>query len=133
MSRQILIIKLLNQFLRFGFVGIFVTFLGVFLYYIFLEILLWPLYPVYCLVFLLCVSISYLLNSKMTFRSNYRKQDSINYFFVYGASFCIGLLILSILDLIFIDISDFYLTLIVIPPRFLLQFGLVKFFIFNKN
>jgi len=120
------------QLSKFGIVGVFTTTFGILCYYILLERLALPLYPIYISVFLVGVFISYLLNSRYTFKKKTNFKDSIGYYASYIIGLIVGLILLYVFDRIF-DYSNFILTLLVIPPRFLLTFILLKKVVFVKE
>lgn len=124
--------NIFQQFAKFGFTGVIVTIYGIISYYILLERLGLPLYPVYVVVYFIGVGLSYLINSKYTFKESYKVKDSVKYFMSYTASLSLGLLILYSFDSLLPDVSDFYLTIIVIPFRFMITFLLLKVFIYKK-
>ncbi len=122
----------ITQFSKFGLVGVFTTSFGIVCYYILLDRMVLPLYPVYVCVFLVGVLISYLLNSRYTFKKKANLKDSLGYYASYIVGLIVGLILLYVFDSIF-DYSDFILTLLVIPPRFLLTFFLLKSIVFVTN
>jgi len=132
MAKYVQFKRLITQFSKFGLIGVFTTTFGIICYYILLERLALPLYPVYIAVFLVGVFISYLLNSRYTFKKKANLKDSIGYYASYIIGLIVGLILLYVFDRIF-DYSDFILTLLVIPPRFLLTFFLVKKVVFVKE
>jgi len=120
------------QFSKFGLVGVLTTTFGIVCYYILLDRMGLPLYPVYVCVFLVGVLISYLLNSRYTFKKKVNLKDSLGYYASYMIGLIVGLILLYVFDRIF-DYSDFILTLLIIPPRFLLTFILLKSIVFVKE
>lgn len=122
----------ITQFSKFGLVGVLTTTFGIVCYYILLDRMGLPLYPVYICVFLVGVFISYILNSRYTFKKKVNLKDSLGYYASYIVGLIVGLILLYVFDRIF-DYSDFILTLLVIPPRFLLTFMLLKSIVFVKE
>ena len=122
----------ITQFSKFGLVGLLTTTFGIVCFYILLDRMALPLYPVYICVFLVGIFISYLLNSRYTFKKKVNLKDSLGYYASYIIGLIVGLILLYVFDRIF-DYSDFILTLLIIPPRFLLTFILLKSIVFVKE
>jgi len=113
---------------KFGLVGVITTLFGIISYYVLLDIYAFPLYPTYVTVFLIGVGLSYFLNSIFTFKESTSLNKGVKYYGVYILSLAIGLLLLKVLEILIPSISDFYKTLIIIPPRFI-----ITYFILNKT
>jgi len=124
--------NLLTQISQFGFVGVLTTAFGITCNYILLDIMKLPLYPVYIGVFLVGVLLSYLLNSRFTFKEKTNIKAGVRYYASYIVGLVVGLILLYIFDRT-LPYSDFILTILVIPPRFLLTFLLVKKIVFAKK
>jgi len=122
----------ITQFSKFGLVGVLTTTFGIVCYYILLERMALPLYPVYISIFLVGVLISYLLNSHFTFHKKTNLKDSIRYYTSYLVGLVVGLILLYIFERT-LEYSDFILTILIIPPRFLLTFLLVKKVVFTEQ
>ena len=118
--------KFFTQIFKFFTAGGITTIFGLTSYYICLESFSLPLYPVYIIVYLLGVALSYLLNSKYTFNRAYNKKTYASYFITYTIGLLSGLLLITLLKLYFPELSDFITTVLVIPPRFILTFILLK-------
>jgi len=118
------------QLSKFGAVGALMTAFGITANYILLEILHLPLYPVYVAVFLAGVLLSYLLNSRFTFKEKINIKAGARYYVSYLIGLLFSLTLLYIFDKTLLY-SDFILTVFVIPPRFLLTFFLVKKVVFK--
>ena len=121
---------ILSEILKFGFVGIFTTTLSVLFYFIFLSLLKCNIYIVYLIGYPLFVILSYFLNTKYTFSKAPNITDGLTYILNYLASFFLGIILIFILSNTFI-ISDFIKMVVIIPPRTLLNYLLVKYFIFK--
>lgn len=119
-----------KQLSKFGSVGVLTTTFGIICNYILLEMMSLPLYPVYVAVFLIGVFLSYLLNSHYTFKQTTNLKDGARYYASYIIGMLVGLALLYIFDHT-LQYSDFLLTLIVIPFRFLITFVLVKLTVFK--
>jgi len=119
------------EILKFGSVGIALTAYAIICYYILLDVLQLPLYPVYACVYFSGICMSYLINAQFTFKKKYNSKDSIKYFFTYVFGFLVGLLLLKSLSLVLPNLTDFTLVLLAIIPRVLITFIMVKFFIFK--
>jgi len=122
----------ITQLSKFGLVGALTTTFGIVANYILLEILHLPLYPVYIAVFLVGVLLSYLLNSHFTFKEKTNLKSGARYYASYLIGLVVGLMLLYIFDQT-LPYSDFILTVLIIPPRFLLTFFLVKKIVFVKE
>ena len=121
-----------TQFSKFGSVGALTTLFGVFSNYILLERLHLPLYPVYISVFLVGVLISYLLNARFTFKEKASIKDGAKYYISYLIGLVVGLILLYTFDQT-LQYSDFILTILVIPFRFMITFVLVKKVVYAKR
>ena len=128
MERNIIV-----EFVKFIGVGGVTTSFGLTLYFIFLEILNWPLFPVYSFVFIVSVLLSYILNSIFTFEKKRKLGDLFTYYFVYFLGFCLGLLILLIINSVEDQLNSFVKVLITLPPRILFVFVLLKIFLYRKS
>lgn len=121
-----------KEIIKFGYVGIITSIYGISCYYVLLELLKLPLYPVYIAVYFTGIGLSYLLNAHFTFKKKYNYQDSIKYFFIYVLGLIIALLLLKLTSIILPRLSDFKLALLVIIPRVFITFLLVKLLIYRK-
>lgn len=120
------------QISKFGSVGVLTTAFGIFSNYVLLERWHLPLYPVYISVFLVGVFISYLLNARFTFKEKTNIKDGTKYYVSYLIGLGVGLILLYIFDQT-LQYSDFILTILVIPFRFIITFVLVKKMIYSKT
>jgi len=123
---------LIHQLYKFGLVGILTTIFGIVCYYILLEKLYLPLYPVYTAVYTMGVLISYLFNSRYTFQKKRSWEDGVKYYAMYIIGFLVGLGLLYIFGRLF-DYADFILVLLVIPFRILVTFVLIKTIVFSAK
>lgn len=121
---------LIHQLSKFGMVGVLTTIFGIVCYYILLERLHLPLYPVYVVVYTMGVLISYLLNSRYTFSKQRSWEDGIKYYAIYVVGFLVGLGLLYFFERLF-DYTDFILVIMIIPFRILITFALIKIVIFS--
>lgn len=122
----------ITQFSKFGSVSVLTTIFGISANYILLEILHLPLYPVYISVFLVGVLISYLLNARFTFKEKTNIKDGAKYYISYLIGLVVGLILLYIFDQT-LEYSDFILTILVIPFRFIITFVLIKKVVYAKK
>lgn len=128
-----LIIKInsyLLKVLKFSIVGLFITGFITICYYIFLDILNWPLYPTFVGFYLLGVFISYLVNSRFTFNKGYNKSSMAKFYLVYIINLGIGIGLLKLVTE-YLNFSNFHSILIIMPPRILFTFLLSNFFVFK--
>jgi len=123
---------LIHQLYKFGLVGVLTTIFGIVCYYILLERLDLPLYPVYTAVYTMGVLISYLLNSRYTFRKKRSWEDGIKYYSMYIIGFLVGIGLLHLFGRLF-DYTDFILMMLTIPFRIFVTFALVKIIIFSHH
>ena len=123
--------KLHKKFLKFSSVGAVTTTFGLILYYILLEMLDLPLYPIYVVVWLLSVVLSYSLNTRFNYKRAFNIKELIKYCGSYLSGLLFGLLLLFLLGLANLGLTDFVLTIIVIVPRFILVFLFVDKFAFK--
>lgn len=123
---------LIHQLYKFGLVGVLTTIFGIVCYYILLERLDLPLYPVYTAVYTMGVLISYLLNSRYTFRKKRSWEDGIKYYSMYIIGFLVGIGLLHLFGRLF-DYTNFILMMLTIPFRIFVTFALVKIIIFSHH
>jgi len=119
-----------KKFGKFSGVGIFNAVIGLSLLYLFLEVLHWNLYLTYLLVYLIGITISYILNSKITFKKKINTRDVRYYFFYYLVGLAFGMTVLYIIDVNF-QFGNFFKTLLVIPPRTLFTYFLLNKFLYK--
>ena len=125
--------NLISSLMKFGSVGILTMIFGLICYFFAFKVWDFPLYTTYFIVFNMGVMIGFLINSKVTFKapitiSNYWKYLSSNLF-----GFMIGLLILYILSKFLPDDAKFLKMLIMIPPRTVIIFAILKLIVYRKN
>lgn len=123
--------KLLGEGLKFSSFGIVITLSSILAYYILLEVFFLPLYPVYITVYCIGVTCSYLLNARYTFKQDYNKRESIKYFGAYLIGLLFGLILIELISIFLPQISDFFTTLLSIPPRVVLTFIIIKYVVFK--
>ena len=92
-----------------------------------------PIYAAYFVVFNIGVVIAFYINSKLTFKApitfpNYWKYLSSNLL-----GFAVGLLILYILSKFLPDDAKFIKMLIMIPPRTVIIFAILKLIVYRKS
>ena len=131
-TKNIKLNALINQLSKFGLVGVLTTVFGIVCYYILLERLHLPLYPVYATVYTMGVLISYVLNSRYTFQKKRSWQDAIKYYAMYVVGFLVGLGLIYLFEKLF-DYSDFILVVLVIPFRVIVTFILVRITVFSAK
>lgn len=122
-NRKLLKKSFINKIFGFSIVGIIITFLSILLLFLFLKIMKMNLYIGYTLAYFLSISLSYLLNSFLVFKTRKRtvKQLFI-YYLVYAISMLIGLFFLKIIESIFPNSDKFLLSLAVVPITFTWNF-----------
>lgn len=124
--------KLIEQLVKFGGVGGFLAVCSIAIYYVALELWSLPVYPVYIIVYCIAVWVSYMLNSKFTFKQETSKSGLAKYYIVYAIGLGIGIGLIF-LGQMYTSWSDFYVTVASIVPRTLLVFLLSRAFIFRAN
>lgn len=120
------------RFFRFAKVGIFVTILSLFLSYFFLKILATPLYATYVLLKIAMILLSYVLNSKYTFRARRNVKGGFLYFLAYGLSSLLGIALLWIFRKI-TPFENWILAYMVVPFTTVANFMLSSLIFKNKN
>ena len=124
---------MLSSFMKFGSVGVLTMIFGLVCYFFAFKVWDFPLYATYFVVFNMGVMIGFLINSKVTFKApitfpNYWKYLSSNLF-----GFVVGLLILYILSKFLPDDAKFLKMLIMIPPRTVIIFAILKLIVYRKT
>lgn len=122
--------KLLEQLIKFGGIGGMLAIASIILYYISLDILSLPVYPIYTIVYCIAVYVSYILNSKYTFNEERSRDGLIKYYAVYGIGLLLGLGLIYI-GKSYTTWSDFWVTIASIIPRTIIVFALSKLFVFR--
>jgi len=123
--------SLVQKLLKFGSIGGLMFLTTILLYFVAFEIFSLPLYTVYVTVFIITVSISYLLNSKYTFVKKTSFLDYIKYLASYVFGMVLGLIALYLIKENFSSVSDFWASIIVIAPRTLLNYFIVNKFVYQ--
>lgn len=118
--------KLITTFAGFSFVGILVTFFSMMLIFICNEILGWNSIISYLLSYGLSILLSYILNAKYVWKSDFLFLAMIRYFGIYLASMVLGALILWLLELLFPDMNKTILSYCVIPFTMLWNYYFVN-------
>ena len=120
------------KLVKFGLVGGGVTLLGILGYYICLDLYKFPLYPTYIALNILATALTYLLNSKYTFKQKVEVSKSVKYFITYALGITFGIFLLWVLEQI-VSFRPFILVLMVIPLRVLLTFFISDKLVFVDN
>lgn len=113
------------MFARFSLVGAFVSLFSMLLLYIFLQVFDTPLIITNVVVYVFAVLISYLLNSRITFRL----AVSLKNLLIYLAVYSLGLAITALLLLAYkqcLDLPKFILSLLTVPFSMTCNFFLSK-------
>lgn len=106
--------KIVSRFLKFAKVGVFVTILSLCLSYFFLKIVGTPLIATYICLNLAMISLSFLLNSKYTFKAKKSYKKLFLYYCSYGTSMLLGVGLLSIFRVVF-PFENWILAYMVVP------------------
>lgn len=122
---------ILFRFVAFAKVGAFVTLLSLALNYLFLKIWETALIPTYILIYLSMISLSFLLNSKYTFKAKRSAKRLMFYYGSYGSSMLLGVLILSIFKAL-LPFENWILSYMVIPFTMASNF-ILSSIIFKEN
>lgn len=117
---------------KFMSVGVFVTLTSMALSFVFLKIIGTPLIITYILLYLTMIFVSFLLNSKYTFKSKRSIKRLLLYYGSYGISMLIGVGLLSIFRKI-LPFENWVLSYLVIPFTMLSNFTLASRIFKNKN
>ncbi len=123
--------KLIQQLIKFGGIGGMLAVGSIIIYYITLDVLALPVYPIYTAVYCIAVYISYMLNSKYTFQEERTREGLLKYYLVYGIGLAIGLGLIYLFKS-YTSWSDFIVTLASMLPRTVLVFVFSKLFVFGK-
>ena len=124
--------KLVEQLIKFGGIGGMLAAVSIGIYYVTLDILSLPVYPVYTTVYCIAVWVSYMLNSKYTFQEERSKSGLIKYYLVYAVGLLVGLGLIYF-GKSYTTWSDFWVTLASIVPRTAFVFVLSKVFVFSTR
>lgn len=124
---------MISAFMKFGSVGVLTMIFALVCYFFAFKVWDFPLYATYLVVFKIGVIFAFILNSKFTFKapitfSNYWKYLSSNLL-----GFVVGLIILYILSKFLPDDAKFLKMLIMIPPRTVFIFAILKLIVYRKN
>lgn len=131
-TKNVKLNALIAQLSKFGSVSVLTTIFGISSNYILLEVLHLPLYPVYISVYFVGIFISYVLNARFTFKEKANVRDGAKYYASYIIGLLVGLILLYIFDQTF-EYSDFMLTILVIPFRFIVTFFLIKKVVYGRE
>jgi len=117
---------MLKKLLSFGGVGVMMTIIGLTLNTILLKYFKTPLYITYTSVYIVNVLLSYLLNSRYTFKSKIKFSRMIKYYMSYIFSLCSGLVLISIFERFF-GFENWVYPYMVLPFTFSSNFLLSNF------
>ena len=123
--------QIIKRFIKFAKVGAFVTGLTLLMNYLFLKIIGTALIPTYVLIYLSMISLSFLLNSKYTFKAKRNIKRLFLYYGSYGTSMLLGVLLLSIFKAL-LPFENWILSYMVIPFTMTSNF-ILSSLIFNKK
>ena len=115
--------RIINLFLGFSFVGIFITMLSVSLSYIFLEILYFPLYLTYFGLYTFSILLSYYLKIKFVFKVKSNQLKLVKYLFVYLSGMIVGGVSLNVIDLN-LNLTHWVKSILVLPITMVWNFSL---------
>lgn len=107
--------KLFITFAGFSFVGIVVTLVSMLLIFICNEILGWNSIVSYLLSYGVSILLSYFLNAKYVWKSDFLFVAMVRYFGIYIASMVLGAVLLGLLELALPDVNKTILSYCVIP------------------
>jgi len=124
-------IGFIKELVRFMGVGMIMLIYSITAFYFAFEVLDLPLYSTYTVLYLIAIFISYILNSKFTFNKKISVKAGVKYYVAYLIGLALGLVLLRLSQELF-DTTKFIHILIILIPRTLLTYLLVKFFIFFK-
>jgi putative flippase GtrA len=106
--------RLIKLFVGFSFVGLFTTLLSLALMFFFLKVLHTPLIITYIGIYFATILMSFLLNSRLVFKSNLSFANGIKYFIVYISGMLMGTLLLWLFKKI-LPFENYILGFLVLP------------------
>ena len=118
--------KLIKTFTGFSIVGILVTLFSMLLIFILNEIIEWNSIISYLVSYGLSILLSYFLNSRYVWKTNFELKALVRYFGVYIASMVLGALLLWVLELLFPNVNKTILSYCVIPFTMLWNYFFVN-------
>jgi putative flippase GtrA len=122
----------LKKLFKFAQVGIFITALSLLLSYLFLKIIGTPLIITYVLLYISMIFLSFLLNSKYTFKSKMSYRKLLLYYGSYILTMLFGVLLLSIFRII-LPFENWILAYLVIPFTMTANFIFSSFLFKSKK
>ena len=117
---------------KFSLIGILVTVTSLLLSYYFLEIKKTSLYETYIAIYLSTITLSYILNSKYTFKVKFSCKKYLNYNLAYISGMVIGILCLTIYKSL-LSFDNWILAYMVLPITFLWNFTIINNFIKDRT
>lgn len=123
---------LIREFFRFVGVGMIMLVYSITTFYFAFEVFDLPLYSTYTILYLIAIFVSYLLNSKFTFNKKMSVKVGAKYYLAYLIGLALGLALLRLSQELF-DTTKFFHTLIILIPRTLLTYLIVKVFVFKNS
>jgi len=124
--------ELINtKFSKFSFIGIFNVLFSLSLHYLLLEIIKVNIYISFSIVFFITVGVAYLLNSRYTFKKKISINRAIKFYGTYLLNLLIGLILIFAIKQLSSGFSDFIVTVLSMPPRLVLSFFIVNFYVFK--
>jgi len=120
--------RIIRKFAGFSIIGFIVTLLSMVISYVLLKILATPLFITYILVYGATIFVSFILNSKLIFKTGSNFQNLVIYFLVYGAGLLLGTIILWIFRLL-LPFENWVLPYLVIPFTLVSNFILSHYFL----
>jgi len=124
--------ELAVKFVKFSKVGIFVATLSLILSYVFLKIIGTLLIPTYIMLYLSMIFLSFLLNSKYTFRAKRTIKKALYYYGSYGLTMILGVLLLTLFKLT-LPFENWILAYMVVPFTMTSNFILISFVFKKRN
>ena len=103
-----------KRFLGFSIIGVIVTLISMSLTYFFLGIIRTPLYITYISIYIFTIFLSYILNSRIIFKSGKSIKKMIQYYGVYLAGMLLGVFVLRFYKDI-LPFENYILSYLVIP------------------
>ena len=118
--------KLITTIAGFSFVGVVATLVSMLLIFICNEILGWNSIVSYLFSYGISILLSYILNAKYVWKSDFSFNAIIRYFGIYIASMLLGAVLLWLLELALPDVNKTILSYCVIPFTMLWNFFFVN-------
>jgi putative flippase GtrA len=123
---------IIKKFFKFAQVGVFITLLSLSLSFIFLKLIRTPLIPTYVLIYMLMIYLSFILNTRYTFKVRGNTVKLMLYFGSYGITMLFGVCLLTLFRWM-LPFENWILAYFVIPFTLTLNFVFSTVLFKKKN